>query len=95
MSEEREIEKTGKRLPGFLARLRHPWLFAVATVLFGVDVVVPDVVPFAEEAVLGAFAILFGTLKQKRRDQRDASTEADLQDDEAAEDDPSTADGSA
>ncbi len=51
----------------FLSRLRFPWLFAVTIVLFLVDLVVPDVVPWADEILLGLLTLLLGAWRKQRR----------------------------
>lgn len=48
------------------ARLRFPVLFAVTASLFIVDLVVPDVIPLADEILLGLGAALFGSLRARR-----------------------------
>jgi Family of unknown function (DUF6116) len=52
----------------FAAGLRFPWLFLLTLVLFLVDLVVPDLIPFADEILLGLLALLLGNIK--RRDRR-------------------------
>ncbi|HSN72067.1 MAG TPA: DUF6116 family protein [Steroidobacteraceae bacterium] len=58
-------------MPGFLlrylSRLRFPWLFAVAVVLFLVDLVVPDLVPWVDEILLGLLTLMFGAWRKRRR----------------------------
>jgi len=51
---------------GYLQRLRFPWLFALTAILFLFDLVVPDVVPFADEVLLGLLATLLGLLRRHR-----------------------------
>jgi hypothetical protein len=53
-------------LLSFAGRLRFPTLFLVTLGLFAVDVVVPDLVPFADEILLGLGALLFSALKKPR-----------------------------
>ena len=55
----------------YASRLRFPWLFALLGALFVGDVLVPDMIPFADEIVLGLLTALFGTWK-KRRGERGA-----------------------
>ena len=50
----------------FASRLRFPYLFLITLVLLVVDVVVPDVVPFVDELVLGLVTLLLATWKGKR-----------------------------
>lgn len=55
-------------LPGaitrFASRLRFPQLFLVTAGLFLIDVLVPDLVPFVDEILLGLLSVLFGMWKE-------------------------------
>jgi len=53
-------------LMGWLGRLRHPQLFALMALLFAVDLVVPDFVPFADEILLGLGTLFLGRWKRRR-----------------------------
>ena len=53
-------------LLAFAGRLRFPTLFLVTLGLFAVDVVVPDLVPFADEILLGLGALLFSAWKKPK-----------------------------
>jgi hypothetical protein len=50
-----------RRLAGgivaFAARLRFPALFGLAAVLFVADLLLPDALPFVDEALLGLIAL--------------------------------------
>jgi hypothetical protein len=54
-------------LPGFLlryaARLRFPTLFALVFTLFCFDLLVPDVLPFVDEILLGLLSLMLGNLR--------------------------------
>lgn len=50
----------------WLARLRHPQLSALVALLFVVDLVVPDMVPFLDELLLLAATMLLGRWKRRR-----------------------------
>ncbi len=50
----------------FLAGLRFPTLFVIALVVFGVDLALPDGLPFADEILLALAAALFGSWKRQR-----------------------------
>lgn len=52
-------------LLAYAARLRFPTLFLIAMTLFVVDVVVPDVVPFADEILLGLGTLLLSSWKKR------------------------------
>jgi hypothetical protein len=50
----------------FLGRLRFPQLFVVFLVLLGIDVIVPDLIPFADEIGLALITMLLGAWKRRR-----------------------------
>jgi hypothetical protein len=50
----------------FAGRLRFPTLFLVTFTLFILDVLIPDLVPFADELLLGLGALLLSTWKRGR-----------------------------
>ena len=55
-------------LPALIARfaggLRFPQLFLFTGALFLLDVIVPDLIPFADEVLLGLITLLFGTRRK-------------------------------
>jgi len=63
-----------ERFLNYATELRFPRLLVLTLVLFGIDLIVPDVIPLADEILLGLVAALLGTIKKKRRDQIAAST---------------------
>ena len=50
----------------FAAGLRFPTLFWVTAGLFVLDLLIPDLVPFADELLLGLLTLLFGSLRRRR-----------------------------
>lgn len=50
----------------FASRLRFRKLFLITAGLFLLDVVVPDLVPFVDEILLGLLSVLFGMWQQDR-----------------------------
>ncbi|MCC7249241.1 MAG: hypothetical protein IT473_11530 [Lysobacter sp.] len=52
-------------LIGFLGRLSYPKLFVLTLGLFVVDFFIPDVIPFADELLLGLGAMLLANLRKK------------------------------
>ena len=54
----------GKIAQRFLGRLRFPQLFVVAAVLFSLDLLVPDMVPFLDEVMLAVLTVLLGQWKR-------------------------------
>lgn len=51
----------------FASNLRYPALFKLVGVLFVVDFFVPDLIPFADEILLGLGTLLLGSLRAKKR----------------------------
>ncbi len=50
----------------FASRLRFPTLFLVTTGLFVLDLLIPDIIPLADELLLGLGALLVSTWKKDR-----------------------------
>lgn len=50
----------------FASRLRFPTLFLVTLGLFALDLVIPDIMPFADEILLGLGALLVSMWKKDR-----------------------------
>jgi uncharacterized membrane protein YesL len=53
------------RIISYLESLRFPVLLIVAVVLFVVNVFVPDVIPFVDEALLALVAVILSRLKRR------------------------------
>jgi len=51
------------RLMRFAAGLRFPKLLAITAALFILDLIIPDMVPFADEILLGLLSLLLASLK--------------------------------
>lgn len=49
-------------------RLRFPTLFVLIGLLFLLDLLVPDFIPFVDEIILGLLTVVLGTLREKRRE---------------------------
>lgn len=47
------------------SRLRHPHLFLIAGVLFALDFVVPDGIPFLDELLLGLATLFFASWRKR------------------------------
>ena len=54
-----------ERLRVFTSRLRFPRLFALTAVLFVVDMIIPDLIPFADEILLGLVSAMLASLKKR------------------------------
>ena len=48
---------------GFLGKLSYPRLFTLSAILFAIDLVVPDFIPFADELLLGLGTLLLANWK--------------------------------
>jgi hypothetical protein len=53
------------RLMRYASTLRFPKLLAITTALFAIDLFFPDVVPFADEILLGLISLLLASLKKR------------------------------
>ena len=58
-------------LERFTRRLRFPQLFAITLILFVVDLIVPDMIPLADELLLGLATLLLGSWKKRRQTERE------------------------
>ncbi|SEK99785.1 hypothetical protein SAMN05428989_1225 [Pseudoxanthomonas sp. GM95] len=47
-------------------KLRYPTLFKITAVLFVLDLLIPDVVPFADEILLGLGTLLLASWKDRK-----------------------------
>lgn len=53
------------RFMQWAARLRHPTLFKLTAALFAINLLVPDVVPFIDEIILGLGTLLLANWKDR------------------------------
>jgi hypothetical protein len=53
------------RLIRFAAGLRFPKLLAITAALFIIDLIIPDMIPFADEILLGLLSLLLASLKKR------------------------------
>lgn len=58
-------------LTGYASRLKFPKLLAVTAALFIIDVLLPDIVPFADEILLGLLTAVLASLRERRQDKPD------------------------
>jgi hypothetical protein len=58
----------GKLVTKFAAGLRFPTLFGLVAGLFLLDLVVPDLIPFADEVLLALGTLLVGSFRKRRDD---------------------------
>ncbi len=61
-------------LTRFASRLRFPTLFWVTAALFVIDLLVPDLIPFADEVLLGLLTLLLGSLRGRTGTSPNGST---------------------
>ena len=59
------------RLMRYASTLRFPKLLAVTAVLFVIDLIFPDMVPFVDEILLGLISLLFASLRNKPKALRE------------------------
>jgi len=50
----------------YLGRLRYPYLLAVTATLFVLDLAVPDLIPLADELLLGLATVILATWRKRR-----------------------------
>tara|TARA_R110001599_G_scaffold353861_1_gene600704 strand:+ start:37897 stop:38139 length:243 start_codon:yes stop_codon:yes gene_type:complete len=62
----------------WMSRLRFPYLFFLTLILFIVNLFIPDMVPIADELIMGMAAALLGSLK-KRSDDSNSKPPSDNQ----------------
>ena len=53
------------RLMRYASNLRFPRLLAVTVLLFVIDLLFPDMVPFVDEILLGLISLLFASLRKR------------------------------
>ena len=54
-----------ERLSAFASGLQFPRLFALTAALFVVDLIIPDLIPFADEILLGLVSAMLASLKKR------------------------------
>lgn len=60
-------------LTRFFSRLKFPWLFGLFLTLFGLDLLLPDLLPFMDELLLGLMTLLLGAWKDRKSAAAQAS----------------------
>jgi hypothetical protein len=58
------IQEIVGRLVG---RLRYPWVFVLLGVLFLADLIIPDPIPFVDEAMLALLTFLVGSWGSRKK----------------------------
>ena len=61
-----------ERLMQYASRLRFPKLLALTALVFMVDLIVPDIIPFADEILLGLAAMLLAIVKKRKEPDQEA-----------------------
>ncbi len=59
-------------VPDGASKLRFPKLFVLVLLLFLVDLVVPDFIPFFDEIILGLLSVMLGMLRSKTRGEEES-----------------------
>ena len=54
--------------------MRFPQLFLVAALVFIADLLIPDLIPFVDEVLLGLLTVLLGTWRKRTTDPRKPET---------------------
>ena len=49
----------------YASRLRFPTLFTITAIVFVIDLVVPDLIPFVDEVLLALGTLLLAALKKR------------------------------
>jgi hypothetical protein len=65
-----EKEKTGivAAILRFVSGMRFPWLFALVALVFGADLLFPDLLPFVDELLLGLLTLLLAAWRRRKDD---------------------------
>ena len=50
----------------YAARLRYPRLLLLTAAIFGIDLVVPDMIPFVDEILFGLGTVLLASLPRRK-----------------------------
>ncbi len=65
----------GALIARFAGRLRYPQLFFLMAAVFLLDVLIPDMLPFADEILLGLATVLLGALRNRTEDEPEERVE--------------------
>lgn len=63
-------------------RLRFPQLFMLTAGLFVLDLLIPDLIPFLDEFVLGLATLLFGAWTRRKKEHLEEAQEDGREDDQ-------------
>ena len=67
--EQAKTEVTPRAIPAGATQMRFPKLFALALLVFLIDLIVPDFIPLADEIILGLISLMLGLLRKPRDPQ--------------------------
>lgn len=56
----------GNVITRFAEKLRFPQLFFILLTLFGIDLLLPDFIPFIDEIILAVLTVVVGSLKRRK-----------------------------
>lgn len=54
-----------RRVFGWAENLRFPWLLLLTAALFGIDLAIPDFIPFIDEILLGLATLVLSRLRRE------------------------------
>jgi hypothetical protein len=63
----------------YLSGLRFPWLLAITAVLLGLDLLIPDMIPLADELLLGLVTLVLAAWRKRKDDWREEKNTIDVQ----------------
>jgi len=60
---------------GWASRLRFPYLFLLTAILFVLNLFIPDVLPLADELIMGLVTVLLASLRKKPAQNSETSAD--------------------
>jgi hypothetical protein len=56
------------------SKLRFPYMFVLTAVLFVLNLFIPDIIPMADEVIMGLVAVLLANLRKKPEEEAEQTT---------------------
>jgi hypothetical protein len=65
---ERQLESKGPvaAILRYVSSLRFPWLLGFVALIFGLDVIFPDLLPFVDELLLGLLTLVLAAWRKRK-----------------------------
>lgn len=65
---ENQLESKGPAaaILRYVSSLRFPWLLGLVALIFGLDLIVPDFLPFVDELLLGMLTLLLAAWRKRK-----------------------------